>query len=114
MIDENFKEIDVVGRDADVALYKAQNNHMSIVLECVLKTTNRMRWTKKYLDTPWEIWRLHEEHQCSSITTAGITTTINQELANMKIADFPYPTKYLDTYGSKLEKFNEISPNKML
>ena len=31
----------------------------------------------------------------------------------MKVADVPYPTKCLDVFYSKLEKFNEISPNNM-
>ena len=72
-----------------------------------------MRLTRKYRDTPWEIWKLHEEHQYSSSTNARITTALSQKLVSMKVADFPYPTKCLDVFDSKLEKFNEISLDNM-
>ena len=54
-----------------------------------------------------------KKHKKSSVTSANITTGLTQELANMKVADFPYPTKCLNTFDSKLEKFNEISLDKM-
>ena len=30
-------------------------------------------------------------------------------MAKMKVGDFPYPTKCLDAFDTKLEKFNDIS-----
>ena len=54
MIDGNFLDNMVVG-NADIALYKAQQNHISIVLDCV----------KKHRNYPQEIGRLHDKHQRS-------------------------------------------------
>ena len=112
VIDENFKDNQVIG-DADIALYKYQQKHMSIVLEQVLKTTNGMKLTRKCFDNPWEILRLHEEHQHALVTSAWITTSLSQDLANTKVIDFSSPTKYLDTFDSKLEKLNLISVDPM-
>lgn len=68
-----------------------------------------MRLARKHRDYPQEIWRLHEIHQRSSATNQKITTALSQDLAKMKVADFDYPTKCLDEFDTKLEKFNEIS-----
>ena len=87
---------------------------MSIVLERVIQTTNELRFTKKHKDTPHKIWRLYELHQRLSATNTEITTALSQEMAKMKVGDFPYPTKCLDAFDTKLEKFNEISPDNML
>ena len=92
VIDANFLDNIVVG-DADVSLYKAQQNHMSIVLDQVLKTTNGMRLNRKHHDYPWEIWRLHELHQRSSATNKKTTTALSQELAKIKVVDFDHPRK---------------------
>ena len=108
MIDENFKDNKVAG-DAENDLFIAQVNLVSIVLERVLKTTNGMRLTRKHVNDPREIYRLHEEHQRRLVTSARITTSLSMDLANMKVADFLSPTKCLDSFNSKLEKFNLIS-----
>ena len=55
VIDVNCKEINVVGGDADITLYKAQQNHMFIVLERVLQTTDGIRLTRKYHNIPQKI-----------------------------------------------------------
>ena len=68
-----------------------------------------MRLARKHCDYPQEIWRLHEKHQRPSATNQKITTALSQELAKMKVVDFDYPTKCLDKFDTKLEKFNEIS-----
>ena len=46
-----FKDNQVIG-DSDITLFKAQLNHMSIVLERVLKTTYSLRLSRKYYDNP--------------------------------------------------------------
>ena len=102
----------VVG-NANIALYKSQKNHMSIVMDRVLKTIDRMRLNRKHRDYPREIWRLHEKHQRSSATNQKITTALSQELAKMKVVDFDHPTKCLDAFDTALEKFNEISTKVM-
>ena len=107
---ENFLDNMVIG-DATIALYKSQKNHMSIVLNRVLKTTDGMRLNRKHRNYPPEIWTLHEKHQRSSATNQTITTALSQELAKMKVVDFDYSTKCLDVFDTALEKFNEISPN---
>ena len=110
VIDDSFKDIDVKCGAVDIALYKAQLNHMSIVLERVLQTTDGKRFTRKHKDAPREIWKLHELHQRLSATNATITTALSQELAKMKVIDFDCFTQCLDAFDTKFEKFNEISP----
>lgn len=80
-----------------------------MVLERVLQTKDGKRFTRKNKSDPHEIWRLHEEHQRSSVTNAAITTVLSQELANMKVANFDSFTQCLDVFDTKFEKFNEIS-----
>ena len=94
---------------ANDELYKAQLNHMSIVLEHIFQTTNSKQFTRKHRDEPCEIWKLHKLHQQSSVSNANITTTLSQELAKMKVTDFYCVTQCLDVFDSKLEKFTEIS-----
>ena len=86
---------------------------MFIILDRVLKTTNRMRLNRKHCNYPQEIWRLHEKHQRSSATNQKITTTLNQELAKIKGVDFDHPTKCLDAFDTALEKVNETSLDTM-
>ena len=86
---------------------------MYIVLERVLKTTNGLRLSRKHHDNPRDFWRLHEQHQTVSATSARITTSLSQESANMKVAEFPFPTKFLDTFEVKLKKFNKLLNNTM-
>ena len=94
---------------ANADLYKASLIHMSIMLELILQTTDVKKITRKHRDKLCEIWKLPKLHQRSSATNVNITTTLSQELAKMKVTDFDCPTKYLDAFDSKLEKFNEIS-----
>ena len=68
MIDGSFTDAMVKYGPDDTLLYKAQKNHMSIVLERVLQTTDGKRFTRKHKANPREIWRLHELHQHSSAT----------------------------------------------
>ena len=68
-----------------------------------------MRLTRKYAKDPWEISRLHKIHQHNSVTSAWITIILSTELAKMKMTDFLSPTKFLDSFKSKLQKFNLIS-----
>ena len=63
MIDDSFKDIDVKWEASDTLLYKSQLNHMSIVLERALQTTDDKQFTRKHKDTPCKIWKLHELHQ---------------------------------------------------
>ena len=92
MIADSFKAIHFKWGPADVDLYKAQLNHMFIVLERVLQTTDGNRFTRKHKDAPREIWRLYELHQQSLTTNEKITTALSQELAKMKVGDFDYPS----------------------
>ena len=110
MIDDSFKDIDVKWGPADIDLYKSQLNHISIVLERVLQTTNGKRFTRKHKDAPREIWKLHELHQRLSATNVTITTASSQELAKTKVINFDCSTQCLDVFDTKLEKFNEIFP----
>ena len=84
---------------------------MSIVLKRVLKTTDCIRLSRKYHDNPVELWRLREQHQRALATSAQITTSLSQELVNMKVAEFPSATKCLDTFEAKFEKLDKISVN---
>ena len=52
VIDDSFKDIDVKWGANDTILYKSQLNHMSIVLERVLQTTDGKRFTRKHKDEP--------------------------------------------------------------
>ena len=113
VIGNNFKDTDVKWGADNKLLYKSQLNHMSIVLERVLQTTDGKRFTRKHKDDPRETWKLHELHQRSSATNATITTALSQELANLKVVDFASSTQCLDAFDSKLEKFNKISQDVM-
>ena len=42
-----------------------------------------------------------------------LCTGLSQELTNMKVVDFLYPTSCLNVFDSKFEKFNKISLDKM-
>ena len=112
MIDLDFYDNEVNG-GADSELFEAQENHMAIVLECVLHTNEGKRLTRKHPKDPRQIWRLHKKHKNSSFTSANICTGLSQELANRKVADFPHPTKCLDMFDSHLEKFNKMSKENM-
>ena len=114
MIHGSFTDAMVKYGPDDVLLYKAQKNHMSIVLERVLQTSDRKRFPRKHKTDPREIWRLHELHQRSSATNSTITTALSQELANIKVVEFTSSTQFLDAFDTKLEKFNEISTNSLL
>ena len=109
VVDNSFKDTNAKWGPDDTLLYKAQLNHMSIVLERVLQTTDGKRFTRKRKANPREIWKLHELHQLSSATNATITTALIQELANLKVTEFSSSTQFLDPFDSKLEKFNKIS-----
>ena len=109
VIDDSFKDTDSKWGPDDTLLYKTQLNHMSVVLEHVLQTTDGKRFTRKHKANPREIWKLHELHQRLSATNAPITTALSQEFANLKVAEFTSSTQFLDTFDSKLEKFNQIS-----
>ena len=109
LIDNNFADTDVIYGPNDVLLYKAQTNHMSIVLQRVLQTNDGKRFTRKHKTDPQEIWRLHELHQRSSATNSTITSALSQELANLKVSEFTSSTIFLVEFDSKLEKFNELS-----
>ena len=111
MIDDNFADIDVKWGPDDVLLYKAQKTHMSIILECVLQTSDGKTFNRKNKTDPREEWRLHKIHQHSSATNSTITSALSQELANLKVSDFTSSTIFLDEFDSKLEQFNKLSPN---
>lgn len=83
------------------------------MLEHVLQTTNRRRLTRKHPKYPRKILKLHEKDEKSPVTSANITPGLSQEVANMMVTDFPYPTKCIDTFDSKLEKFTNISLDKI-
>ena len=108
MIDLNFKDNQVNG-GADTLLFEAQKNHMASVLERVLQTREGKRLTRKYPLDPQLVWKLHKDHPTLSTTSSNIYIGLSQELAKMKIANFDYPTKGLDTFDSYLLKFNKIS-----
>ena len=78
---------------------------MSIVLERVLQTTDGKQFTRKHKDDPREVLKLHELHQRLSATNTTITTTLSQELANLKVIDFDCSTQCLDAFDTKLWKF---------
>ena len=99
LIDSSFEDNQEIGA-ANIDLFQVQINNMSVILERVLKTTGGIRLSKKYHDNPWKLWRLYEQHQRASATSARITTSLSQELANMKVAEFPSPTKCLDMFDS--------------
>ena len=103
MIDDSFTDAMVKWGPDDTLLYKAQKNYMSIILECVLQTTDVKRFTRKHKANPREIWRLHEIHQRSSATNSTITTALSQELANLKVSEFTSSAQFLDTFDLKLE-----------
>ena len=63
VIDNNFKDADVKWGADNTLLYKSQLNHMSIVLERVLQTTDGEWFIRKHKDDPRAIWKLHELHQ---------------------------------------------------
>ena len=113
VIDDSFKDTMIKWGPDDTLLYNAQLNHMSIVLEHVLQTTDGKRFTRRHKNNRREIWKLHELHQRSSTTNATITIALSQELANLKVVNFDSSTQCLDTFDSKLEKFNEISQDVM-
>ena len=52
MIDDSSKKTMVTFGPANTELYKAQHNHMPIVLEHILQTTNGKWFTRKHKDTP--------------------------------------------------------------
>ena len=84
---------------------------MSIILERVLRTTHGLRLSRKHFDKPLELWNLYKEHQTKSATSALTTANLRQELAKMKIAEFPTPKKYLDIFDAMLKIFNKLSKN---
>lgn len=108
MANVNFEKNKILGT-SDNTLFNAQLNHMLIVLERVLKTTDGLTISRKRYDNPRYLWRLHKQHLTKSANSARIMTNLSQELAQMKIAKFPTTTKCLDTFDTKLEKFNELS-----
>ena len=66
--------------------------------------------TRKHPDDQRQVWELHQTHSTSPATSTNICTSLEQELANLKIFAFNTPTKGLDTFDSYLTKFNKISP----
>ena len=113
MIANSFKDTNVKYGDNNIVLYKQQLDHIPIVLERVLQTTDGKRFTRKHKDDPREIWKLHELHQRLSATNATIKIALSQELAKMKVIDFDGSTQCLDAFDTKLEKFNETSLDAM-
>ena len=109
MIDQNFAETDAKWGPDDKLLYKAQQNHMSTVLERIIQTSDGKRFNRKNKTDPKEVWRLHELHQHLSATNSTITFALSQELAKMKVSDFTSSTIFLDEFDSKLEQFNKLS-----
>ena len=55
MIDDSFLPTCVKWGPDDILLYKAQENHMSIVLERVLQTSDGKRFNRKHLEDPREV-----------------------------------------------------------
>ena len=111
MIDDNFAEADAKWGADDKLLYRAQKNHISVVLERVLQTSDGKRFNRKNKTDPKEVWRLHKLHQHSSTTNSTITSALSQELANLKVSEFTSSSIFLDEFDSKLEQFNKLSPN---
>ena len=112
IIDANFIDNQVV-TGTDSTLFKLQKNHVTIILEKVLKTTAGLRLSREYFDNPHELWKQHQVHQTKSAPSVQISIKLSQELAQMKIAEFPTPSKCLDTFDAKLEKFNKLSRDPM-
>ena len=109
MIDQNFAETDAKWGPDDKLFYKAQQNHMSTVLEKILQTRDGKRFNRKNKADPKEVWRLHKLHQRSSATNSTITSALSQELAKMKVSKFTSSSEFLDEFDSKLEQFNELN-----
>ena len=107
MVHPNFQDNQVNG-SADTLLFEAQKNHMTSVLERVLHTNEGKRLTRKHPGDPQLVWKLHKDHAKLSTTSSNICTGLSQELAKMKIVNFDYPKKALDTFDSYLSKFNKI------
>ena len=61
MIDET-KHFSGVNSGSDETLWKSQKNHLSKVLDHVLKTNEGMRLVRTFPDEPRTIWKRHEAH----------------------------------------------------
>ena len=106
---QNFAETDAKWGPDYKLLYKAEQNHMSTVLERILQTSDGKRFNRKEKMDPKEVWRLHKLHQHSSATNSTITSALSQELAKMKVSDITTSSAFLDKFDSQLEQFNELS-----
>ena len=109
MIDPIF-HINKLDPSSNTELFRQQKNHLTIILQRVLQTSEGKQLTRKHPDDPRQVWELHQTHSTSSATLTNICTGLGQELANLKIVAFDTPTKGLDTFDSYLTKLNKISP----
>ena len=109
MIDLTVHFISITTGGSDELLWNAQENHFASVLDRVLKTTEGMKLVRTYPDDPRRIWREHEAHSTSSMTSSHICTMLSKSLANTKITECDNPLQGLDLYDSNLQKFNKVS-----
>ena len=92
MIDKSFQKTDVKWGPDVTLLHKAQINHMSIVLERVLQTTDGKRFTRKHEADPREIWKQQLE--------ASIINNTSTRKANSSDTDYLTPNSPSNTFFS--------------
>ena len=67
-----------------------------------------------YEDDPKTIWRIHEKHQTSSLSSQLIAIVLSNKISNMTIATIKSRSDFLEEFDKTLTKFDKVSADKML
>ena len=99
------------GSDSD--LLDIQLVFMSQVMEKVLLNVKGKKLVRSYKKQPRTLWKVHQEHQISSATAQGIAIDLSNKLSSMTIASSASRCAFLEDFDTSIEKYDEISPDKM-
>ena len=99
--------------EADKDLYTLQCVFMSTVLEKVIMNTQGLKLVRLYEDDPKTIWRKHEEHQTSSLSSQRIAIVLSNRISNMTIATSKSRSDFLEDFDKTLTKFDKVSTDKI-
>ena len=110
--DPNFLNSSVQpGSDSD--LLDLRLVFMSQVMEKVLLNVKEKKLVRSYKKQPRTLWKVHRVHQTSSTTAQSIAIDLSNKLSTMTIASAASKCAFLEAFDTAVEKYDEISPDKM-